>query len=135
MADKSAKHGARLDDQLRHETEGLVRGNGPTHAQQGNDPEPVETDTGRDPTAAGTSREAGTPPGMTVSDVQNRSAFAKLLAGVRYPATPERLSAHVAEEGAPEVAVRALGGLPDRDYAGLPDVMDALGYGHETERF
>jgi Protein of unknown function (DUF2795) len=135
MADKSAKHGARLDDQLRHETEGLVRGNGPTHAQQGNDPEPVETDTGRDPTAAGTSREVGTPPGMTVSDVQNRSAFAKLLAGVRYPATPERLSAHVAEEGAPEVAVRALGGLPDRDYAGLPDVMDALGYGHETERF
>jgi Protein of unknown function (DUF2795) len=135
MADKSAKHGARIDDQLRHETEGLVRGNGPTHAEPGNDPEPVETDTGRDPTAAGASRDVGTPPGMTTEDVENRSAFAKLLAGVRYPATPDRLSAHVADEGAPDVRIRALAGLPEREYTGLIDVMDALGYGHETERF
>jgi hypothetical protein len=135
MADNSAKHGARLDDQLRHETEGLVRGNGPTHAEQGNDPEPVETDAGRDPTAAGTARRAGTPPGMSTTDVENRSAFAKILAGLRYPATPERLSAHVADEGAPEVAIRALADLPEREYTGLPEVMDALGYGHETERF
>ncbi|HEY0542470.1 MAG TPA: DUF2795 domain-containing protein [Actinoallomurus sp.] len=135
MAEKSAKHGARLDDRLQHETEGLVRGNGPTHAEQGNDPEPVETDSGRDPTAAGTSRAVGTPPGMTAADVENRSAFAKILAGVRYPAGPDRLSAHVADEGAPEVAIRALAALPEREYAGLPDVMDALGYGHETDRF
>lgn len=135
MSEKSDKHGPRLDDQLRHETEGLVRGGGPTHAERGNDPEPVETDAGRDPTSARTAREGGTPPGMTPEDVEGRSAYAKKLAGARYPATPEQLSAHAADEGAPDVAVRALGDLPERTYAGLPDVLDALGYGHETERF
>jgi hypothetical protein len=134
MSEQSDKHGFRLDDQLQHETEGLVRGGGPTRAESGHDPEPVDTDTGRDPTAF-RDPTVGTPPGMTPADVENRSAFAKLLAGVRYPATPERLSAHVADEGAPELAVRTLAGLPDQEYAGLPEVMDALGYGHETTRF
>jgi hypothetical protein len=134
MSEKSDKHGPRLDEQLRRETEGLVRGGGPTRVEQGNDPEPVETDAGRDPTA-GTPRDSGTPPGMTSYDVEMRSAFAKVLAGARYPATPDELSAHVADEGAPEVAVHALGGLPDRSYSGLPDVLEGLGYGRETGRF
>ncbi|WP_329245149.1 DUF2795 domain-containing protein [Actinoallomurus sp. NBC_01490] len=135
MGDKSDKHGARLDDELRHETEGLVRGGGPTHAERDHDPEPVETDAGRDPTVAGSSRTVGSPPGMSAGDVAARSEFAKALAGARYPATPEQLSAHVAGEGAPDTAVRALGDLPKREYDGLRDVMDTLGYGHETERF
>jgi hypothetical protein len=135
MSEKSDKHGPRLDEQLRRETEGLVRGGGPTRAGQGKEPEPVETDAGRDPTAAKTGRGGGTPPGMTAHDVEMRSAFAKVLAGARYPATPAELSAHVADEGAPEVAVRTLGDLPAHAYGGLPDVLEALGYGRETGRF
>lgn len=134
MSEKSDKHGPRLDEQLRRETEGLVRGGGPTQGRPGNDPEPVETDAGRDPTA-GTPRDTGAPPGMTSYDVEMRSAFAKVLAGAPYPATPGELSAYVAEEGAPEVAVRTLGGLPDGTYGGLPEVLEALGYGRETGRF
>jgi hypothetical protein len=134
MSEKSDKHGPRLDEQLQRETKGLVRGGGPTHTDPGNDPEPVETDTGRDPTATGPARETGTPPGMTRRDVENRSAFAKLLAGARYPATPDQLSAHVENEGGPDVAVRALADLPAGEYRGLPDVLDALGLGHETGR-
>lgn len=134
MSEKSDKHGPRLDEQLRRETEALVRGGGPGHVEPGRDPEPVETDTGRDPTA-GTPRDSGTPPGMTAHDVEMRSAFAKVLAGARYPATPDELSAHVAREGAPEVAVRALGALPGRSYDGLPGVLEGLGYGRETDRF
>jgi hypothetical protein len=111
-----------------------VRGGGPTRVEPGKDPEPVETDAGRDPTT-GTGRAGGTPPGMTSYDVEMRSAFAKVLAGARYPASPDELSAHVADEGAPEVTVRALGGMPDRSYSGLPDVLEALGYGRETGRF
>jgi hypothetical protein len=52
----------------------------------------VETDAGRDPTASGQARQTGAPPGMTPGEVENRSAFAKLLAGARYPATPDRLA-------------------------------------------
>lgn len=135
MSDKSDKHGPRLDEELKHETEGLVRGGGPTHADPGHDPEPVETDAGRDPTAAGAAREGGSPPGMTPQEVDMRSAYAKVLAGVDYPATRARLSAHAAGEGAPEVAVRALGDLPDREYGGLAEVLETLGYGRETSRF
>ena|SRR5436190_23061405 len=134
MGDQSDKNGPRLDDELKHETEGLVRGGGPTHAEAFKDPEPVETDTGRDPTSARGSREPGTPPGMTPRDVEDRSALAQVLAGVRYPATPRELAAHAVEQGAPDVAVVTLEGLPDRPYERLSDVLETLGYGHEIRR-
>ena len=134
MSDQTGKKGPRLDDQLKHETEGLVRGGGPTHAEGFTDPEPVETDTGRDPTSARGSRAQGTPPGMTPRDVEDRTAFARVLAGVRYPVTPRELARYAAEEGAPDVAVAALERLPDRSYERLAEVIEGLGYGHETRR-
>ncbi len=92
MADKSDKHGPRLDDEMKHETEGLLRGDGPTHAEEFKDPEPVDTDTGRDPTSLGTARPGAAPPGMTPRDVVERSAMAQVLAGVDYPASPRALA-------------------------------------------
>ena len=38
---RSTKHSARLDDQLQHEVEGMVRSGRSTHAQEWADPEPV----------------------------------------------------------------------------------------------
>src|SRR5881227_2743491 len=119
MSEKSDKHGFRLDDQLVRETRDLMRGGGPTRSGRGNEPEPVETDTGRDPMAVRPARETGTPPGMTAADVEQRSAYAKLLAGARYPSTPGRLAAHAENEGAPDTTVRALAALPDRAYTDL----------------
>ncbi|MCW2944169.1 MAG: hypothetical protein JWR24_886 [Actinoallomurus sp.] len=135
MGDKSDKHGPRLDDEMRHETEGLVRGGGPTHAEEWKETEPVQTDAGRDPTSVRNARSEGTPPGMTPRDVENRSALAQVLAGARFPATPEVLAEHAAGQGAPDAVVTALRELPERTYANVADVSDALGYGHETRRF
>jgi hypothetical protein len=135
MADKSDKHGPRLDDEMKHETEGLVRGDGPTHAEQFKDSEPVDTDTGRDPTAAGSARPGAAPPGMTPRDVEERSAMARVLAGVDYPATPRSLAVHALERGAPDVAVTALEQLPERQYADYADVAGQLHLGHEDQRF
>jgi hypothetical protein len=135
MRHKSNKHGPRLDDELKHETEGLVRGDGPTHAEGFKEPEPVETDTGRDPTSAGTARRGGAPAGMTPRDVEDRSALARVLAGVDYPATPRTLAKHALDLGAPEVAVTALEELPERPYADFADVMKELDHGHEERRF
>jgi hypothetical protein len=133
MSHKSDKHGPRLDDEMKHETEGMVRGDGPTHAEEFKEPEPVETDSGRDPT--GTSRRGGAPPGMTPRDVENRSTLAQVLSGVDYPATPRRLAEHAADMDAPDVAVTALEELPNRTYTDLPDVLDELGHGREARRF
>jgi hypothetical protein len=135
MPDKSDKHGPRLDDQLKHETEGLVRGDGPTHAEEFKDPEPVDTDTGRDPTSLGTARPGAAPPGMTPRDVVERSAMAQVLVGVDYPATPRTLAVHALDQGAPEVAVATLEQLPERAYRDFADVARELDTGHEDQRF
>jgi len=134
MGDQSDKNGPRLDDELKHETEGMIRGGGPTRAERFRDPEPVETDTGRDPTSIRNSRSGGTPPGMTPRDVEDRSAIARVLAGANYPATPRELAWHAADQGAPDAAVTALEDLPDRRYERFAEVADALGYGHEIRR-
>jgi uncharacterized protein DUF2795 len=135
MADKSGKHGPRLDDELKHETEGLIRGNGPTHAEGFKDPEPVDTDTGRDPTSFGTARPGAAPPGMTRRDVAERSAIAQVLAGMDYPATPRQLAAHARDRGAPDIAVAALERLPERPYRGFAEIAEHLEQGHEDRRF
>jgi hypothetical protein len=135
MGQQSDKHGPRLDDEIKHETEGMVRGDGPTHAEEFKDPEPVDTDTGRDPTSPGTARPGAAPLGMTPGDVEDRSAMARILAGVDYPATPRTLAVHALDAGAPDVAVAALEELPERQYADFADVAEHLGHGHEERRF
>src|SRR5438874_4540745 len=98
MGDQSDKKGPRLDDELKHETQGMIKGGGPTHAEEFTDPEPVGNDAGEDPTSIRNSRSGGTPPGMTPRDVEDRSAIARVLAGARYPATPRDLARHAAEQ-------------------------------------
>lgn len=62
MAEQTGKCGSRLDDQVEHETSGMVRGDGRTRVDEGHETEPLETDTGRDPTISGTARGDGMPP-------------------------------------------------------------------------
>ncbi|GAB2830489.1 hypothetical protein GCM10022221_31510 [Actinocorallia aurea] len=132
--DKSGnKHGARLDEEMRRESEGLTRSGGPVRARPWDDPEPIDTDTGRDPTATLDDRR-GAPPGLTPREVEERSEFAAALAGVQYPASPGTLAEHARGSGAPDGAVDRLAHLPDRSYQALPEVVRDLGIGHEDRR-
>ncbi|MFI6520664.1 DUF2795 domain-containing protein [Spirillospora sp. NPDC050679] len=141
MADKNNKHGPQLDDQLAQETEGMTRGGHPTHAEEWKETEPMSDSTAWDPTAPSdpttltSSRQEGSPPGMSASDVEERSALARTLTGVRWPATAEDIRAHVSDGDVPEGAVAALETLPDREYTNLADVAQELGYGKEEHRF
>ncbi|GAA2444492.1 hypothetical protein GCM10010191_71470 [Actinomadura vinacea] len=80
-------------------------------------------------------RRQGSPPGMSPRDVEERSALARSLTGVRYPARPGRLVEHASVSDAPETAISALESLPDRPYENLADVAEELGYGREQRRF
>ncbi|SHF29300.1 hypothetical protein [Streptoalloteichus hindustanus] len=40
----SDKHGPRQDDKLKHDVEGMVRGNRPSRVEEGRDPEPPADD-------------------------------------------------------------------------------------------
>ncbi|MBO2463631.1 DUF2795 domain-containing protein [Actinomadura violacea] len=135
MPDKSDKHGPKVDDEIGHETEGMVRGGHPTHAEEFKETEPYSGDAPWDPTAATGDPREGSPPGMSAGDVEGRSNLARLLSGVRYPARPGDLVAHASGAGADDAAVGALETLPDREYENVADVADELGYGRENRRF
>lgn len=134
MREQSAKHGPHVDEELRHDTEGLERAARPTRAEEWKEPEPVEDDRDRDPTSAGLANREGTPPGMSPDDVELRSALARYLAGFHEPLHPRRLAERAARNGAPDDIVEALRNLPDRAYTRVAEVSEALGLGHETRR-
>ncbi|TDC67302.1 DUF2795 domain-containing protein [Actinomadura sp. GC306] len=135
MPDKSDKYGAKLDEQIERETQGMVSGGHPTHAQEFKETEPFSADDPDDPTTASADAREGSPPGMSAQDVEGRSALARMLTGVRYPARPNELVRHAAEGGAPDGAVEELRTLPKREYENVADVAEELGYGREERRY
>lgn len=135
MPDKSDKHGARLDEEIERETHGMISGGHATHAEEFKETEPYSDDYPADPNAPAVGDREGSPPGMSARDVEGRSALARMLSGVRYPARPNELVRHAAEGGAPDEAVDRLRSLPWRAYENVADVAEELGYGREERRY
>ncbi|MBB5136363.1 hypothetical protein HNP84_006110 [Thermocatellispora tengchongensis] len=133
----SAKHGARLDDQQKHETEGMVRGAGATHAEEWKQPEPTHAagEEGLAPPARPPGHEPGAPHGITPADVERRSNLAKWLSDAEFPADREELITHAEEVGAPDPVIEAVNALPDLQFANISEVAQALGLGVEAERW
>ncbi|TMR41584.1 DUF2795 domain-containing protein [Actinomadura geliboluensis] len=135
MPDMSDKHGPRADDEIGRETHGMVSGGHSTHAEEFKEPEPFSDDYPADPNASAAGDREGSPPGMSARDVEGRSALARMLSGVRYPARPNELVRHAAEAGAPDEAVDQLRTLPKREYENVADIAEELGYGREERRY
>ncbi|WP_018658120.1 DUF2795 domain-containing protein [Actinomadura flavalba] len=140
MGEQSDKNGPRLDDELRAATRGMTTGNHATHAEDFKEVEPVSDGPIWDPAGAPDPAQSavdparGAPPGMSPSDVDQRSDLARALSGLRYPATRADLVAHISPDASDE-AITALETLPDREYASLGDVAEELGYGREERRY
>jgi hypothetical protein len=135
MAERgSDKHGPRLDEQLEHELDGMLRGEGPTHAEEWRDPEPA----GEDQPAVGGAegRDGAAPPGMTGDEVELRSELAARLNRAAFPADAPALRDHLAAEHAPAELATLLTRLPSgRQYESVGEVWAALGFGKEDHRF
>ncbi|MFB9881354.1 DUF2795 domain-containing protein [Planobispora siamensis] len=134
----SAKHGSRLDDQQKHETEGMTRGGGTTHAEEWKEPEPMpavaEDSMTRSPSRPA-DREPGTPIGMTPYDVERRGNLAKWISGTSvFPADRDALLSRAEMEGAPDPVIEELRSLPNATYTNMAEVAEALGYGKEERR-
>jgi hypothetical protein len=130
---RSTKHSARVDDELEHETEGMVRGGHATRAEEWRDPEPVaegEPDIDADP--AGT-LVGGTPVGMTPDAVIARTELARWLDRADFPATGPQLVEAARDHRAPDAVAAELGRLPEgQTFERVGDVVRALGYPTET---
>jgi Protein of unknown function (DUF2795) len=132
-SERSTKHSARLDDELQHEVEGMVRSGRSTHAQEWADPEPVaEGDPDVDVSPTDT-LVGGTPDGMDPDAVVARAELARWLDRADYPNTGPGLVEAARDHRAPDAVVAELRKLPDGEtYERIGDVVRALGYPTET---
>jgi hypothetical protein len=130
----NAKHGPRLDEAMARETETLVRGGGDARVEDRHDPEPP----GEDQPGlkrAGTSREPGSPPGMTYGEVQERSRLGRFIPMAQLPGDREALTAGARDLNAPDDVLAELGRLPAGiRYHTVAEVWAALGHHNETRR-
>ena len=130
---RSTKHGARLDDELQHEVEGMVRSGRSTHAEEWADPEPsAEGDPDVDAAPNGT-LVGGTPVGMDADAVEARAELARWLDRADFPSTGPQLVEAARDHHAPDAVVAELERLPEGEtYERIGDVVRALGYPTES---
>jgi hypothetical protein len=130
---RSTKHSPREDDELKHETEGMMRAGRSTHAEEWKDPEPTaEGDPDVDSSPADT-LVGGVPVGMSPDAVVARAEIARWLVRADFPNTGAGLVEAARDHRAPDVVADELSRLPaDATYERIGDVVRGLGYPTET---
>jgi hypothetical protein len=132
-AQRSTKHSPRVDEELEHEIQGMVRGGHSTRAEEWRDPEPVaegEPDIDAVPTG---SYVGGTPVGMDADAVEARAELARWLDRADFPSSGPDLVEAALDHRAPDAIVAELRRLPEGEtFERIGDVVRALGYPTET---
>ncbi|MEU4576923.1 DUF2795 domain-containing protein [Nonomuraea sp. ATR24] len=132
----SSKHGPRIDEHQKQETEGLVRGGGTSHAEEWKEPEPMPAPGEEESVRSyAPGREPGTAEGITAEGVDVRSDLAKWLSDTDFPAKKGDLLRHAREMDAPDKVTEMLHALPERRFANIAEVARALGLGVEKRRW
>lgn len=132
----SDKHSPLRDDQLKHETEGLVRAGHTTHAQEWKDPEPIGEDQPDADLAPDGTLHGGVPAGMDADDVEGRAELASYLGKDCYPLIREQVIDLVMDRQAPDRVIDLVKRLPSgREFHNANEIWAALGGRVETERF
>jgi hypothetical protein len=132
-SERSTKHSPRVDDDLGHELQGMIRSERQTRAEEWREVEPSaegdpDVDTDPDGTLVG-----GTPVGMDADAVESRSELARWLDRADFPSSGNDLVEAARDHRAPDAVVAELQRLPEgRTYERIGDVVRALGYPTET---
>ena len=128
---RETKHGVHRDDALKKEAEHLEPGR-EAHQQEWRQPESLDLSDTESAQMATGGTPRGTPPGMSVADVEGRSELARWLQPAVFPAQPHRLMRSARETGAPDHILELIGRLPaDRRYSTVQDMWRDLGGGRE----
>lgn len=119
----NTKHGPAHDQEMAHETEGLVRGGvHGTHAEEWREPEPV--DEGVPPVRRGD----GANPEPSGRDYELRHELARVLTRDWFPADRDAVVARLADSEAPRDLVDRVAARPGSEsYENPRDVLVALG--------
>jgi hypothetical protein len=130
---RSTKHNPRVDEELEHEVQGMLKGERATRSEEWREVEPqAEGDPDIDLDPAGT-LVGGTPVGMDADAVVARAELARWLDRADFPSTGPDLVEAARDHRAPDAVVAELERLPDgQTYERIGDVVRALGYPTET---
>jgi hypothetical protein len=133
VSGRSTKHSPRVDEELQHETEGMVRSGHATRAEEWRESEPsAEGDPDVDADPDGT-LVGGTPVGMDADAVVARAEIARWLDRADFPSSGADLAEAARNHEAPDAVVAELGRLPaDETFERVGEVVRALGYPTET---
>jgi len=132
----SDKVNRRLDEELQHETQGLIRSGHSTHAEEWKDPEPSGEDQPDADLAPDGTLVGGTPPGMTADDVEGRAELASYIGKEAYPVVRAQVIDLVMENNAPDRVIDLVKNLPsDRQFQNINEIWIAVGGHVESERF
>ena len=123
----NTKHGPVRDDELAHETEGMVRAEPtPSHTEEWREPEPVD-----DP------RELFEAESVALTEeeaIELRSELARLLTRDEFPLTRHALLAILDQKDASAALVERVSTLPGRPhYRSTHELLEALGLAHPEE--
>ncbi|MEU1732313.1 DUF2795 domain-containing protein [Streptosporangium sp. NPDC020145] len=133
----STKHGPRLDDEQKHEAQGIVQGGEDSSVEEWKEPEPLDAPGERDlaPGPRPPGHEPGSPEEMTPQEVDSRSVLARWISGTHaFPADRATLLARAEAQSAPDPVLSALRALPDRTFANVEEIAETLGFGGGEQR-
>lgn len=119
----NTKHGPAHDEQLAHETKGMVRGHPqPAHTEEWRDPEP---DDGAFPPVR---RADGANPRPEGRDFELRNELARIMTRDWFPADRGAIRERLEDADAPPDLIDRIAGLPGgQRYGSVHDVLAALG--------
>jgi hypothetical protein len=130
---RSDKHSPRVDEELEHEIQGMLKSGHATRSEEFREVEPVAEG---EPDVAGSPNSTligGIPVGMTEDAVVARAELARWLVRADFPAERPGLVEAALDHRAPDAVVAELERLPDGEtYERIGDVVRALGYPTET---
>ncbi len=130
---RSTKHSPRVDEELEHEVQGLLKGDRATRSEEWREVEPqAEGDPDIDRVPDG-SFSGGVPQGMDADAVAARAELARWMTRADFPSTGPELVEAARDHRAPDAVVAELERLPEGEtYERIGDVVRALGYPTET---
>ena len=132
-AARSTKHSPRVDEELEHEIQGMLKGEHATRSEEWREVEPIaegDPDITADP--AGT-LVGGVPVGMTEDAIVARAELARWLDRADIPSDGPALVEASLDHRAPDAVVDELRRLPEGEtYERIGDVVRALGYATES---
>jgi hypothetical protein len=132
----SDKHSPLRDDELKHETEGLVRSGHGTHAEEWKDAEPSGEDQPDSDLAPQGTLHGGTPSGMSADDVEGRAEIASYIGKESYPLIREQVIDLVMDRNAPGRVVDLVKRLPaGQPFHNVNEIWAAVGGHVEHDRF